>query len=115
MDGQLIRAAAVAATLAIAPTGTMAHQLVVFASVDCQVVTVEAKFSNGRVAQAGDVRVLDGENTLLMTLELGEDGTAVVPLDSVDHSGGLVIEVDTGGHDNYWIVTPDDITRNCGS
>jgi len=36
-------------------------------------------------------------------------------LDSVDHSTGLVIEVDTGSHDNYWIVTPDDIARNCQS
>jgi len=93
----------------------MAHKLVVFASVDCEVVTVEAKFSNGRVAQAGEVRVLDGENTLLTTLALSKDGTAKVPLDSVDATGGLVIEVDTGGHDNYWIVTPDDIARNCGS
>ena len=95
--------------------GAAAHQLVVFASVDCEAVTVEAKFSNGRVAQKGDVRVLDGENSLVMTLPLGSDGTARVPLDSVDHSGGLVIEVGTGSHDNYWIVTPEDIARKCGS
>lgn len=91
------------------------HGLVVFASVDCHAVTVEAKFSNGWVTQQGDVRVLDGENTLLTTLQLESDGTAVVALDTVDHSGGLVIEVDTGNHDNYWIVTPEDIARKCGS
>jgi len=111
----VIRAIALASLGIAAPIGAAAHQLVVFASVDCQAVTVEAKFSNGRVTQKGDVRVLDGENNLLTTLQLQSDGTALVPLDSVDHSGGLLIEVDTGSHDNYWIVTPEDIARMCGS
>ena len=95
--------------------GVAAHQLVVFASVDCEVVMVEVKFSSGRVVQQGDVRVLDGQNGLLTTLQLGSDGMVRVPLDSVDHSQGLVIEVETNGHDNYWIVTPEDIARNCQS
>ena len=56
----MIRPLALAATMIVAPLGAAAHQLVVFASVDCEAVTVEAKFSNGRVAQQGDVRVLDG-------------------------------------------------------
>ena len=111
----MIRALALTLGVAAVPSGAAAHQLVVFASVDCVVVTVEAKFSNGSVARQGDVRVLDGDNTLLATLALGEDGIATVPLASVDHSGGLVIEVDTGSHDNYWILTPDDIARNCRS
>lgn len=111
----MIRATALATLLIAAPLGAAAHQLVVFASVDCDTVTVEAKFSNGRVTQKGDVRVLDGDNTLLQTLQLMSDGTAKVPLEGVDHSGGLVIEVDTGGHDNYWIVTPEDIAKSCGS
>ncbi|MEO1238965.1 MAG: hypothetical protein AAFW64_04735 [Pseudomonadota bacterium] len=111
----MIRAVALSALGVAVPMGAAAHQLVVFASVDCQAVTVEAKFSNGRVTQKGDVRVLDGDNNLLVTLQLRSDGTANVPLDSVDHSGGLLIEVDTGSHDNYWIVTPEDIARNCGS
>ncbi len=111
----MIRALALATAFAAAPIAAAAHKLIVFASVDCEAVTVEAKFSSGRVAQKGEVRVLDGENELLTTLELMPDGTAILPIDSVDHSGGLVIEVDTNGHDNYWIVTPEDITRNCGS
>ncbi|WP_152544501.1 hypothetical protein [Actibacterium mucosum] len=111
----MIRALALSCLAVAVPFGAAAHQLVVFASVECAAVTVEAKFSNGRVTQQGDVRVLDGENNLLTTLQLGRDGTATVPLDSVDHSGGLVIEVDTGSHDNYWIVTPEDIARKCGS
>ncbi|KUF10245.1 hypothetical protein [Pseudoponticoccus marisrubri] len=111
----MIRAAALAALLSAAPIGAAAHQLVVFASVDCETVLVEAKFSSGRVAQQGEVRVLDGQNTLLTTLPLAEDGTARIPLESLDYSGGLMIEVDTGGHDNYWILTPEDIARKCGS
>lgn len=110
-----IRPVALAALCGVAPLGAAAHQLIVFASVDCDAVTVEAKFSNGNPVKIADVRVLDGQNELLTTLPITEDGTLVVPLDSVDHSGGLVVEVDTGSHDNYWIVTPDDIARNCQS
>ena len=112
----MIRACACAAAMMlISPATAGAHQLNVFATVDCEAVLVEAKFSNGKHPVAGEVRVLDGENTLLTTLALEADGTSRVPLDSVDHSSGLVIEVDVGSHDDYWIVTPDDIARNCGS
>ena len=111
----MIRILTFASIALAAPIGAAAHQLVVFASVDCQAVLVEAKFSNGRVTQQGSVRVLDGENNLQATLQLSSDGTARVPLESVDHSGGLLIEVDTGSHDNYWIVTPEDIAKNCRS
>lgn len=111
----MIRALAIASLVTAAPLSAAAHQLIVFASVDCEVVTVEAKFSNGNLAQEGEVRVLDGEDTLLATLTLDQSGQAVIPLDSVDHSGGLLIEVDTGSHDNYWVVTPEDIARKCGS
>ena len=76
---------------------------------------MEAKFSKGKVARMGDVRILDGDNNLLETLQLGEDGTASVPLVSVDHSRGLLIDVDTSSHDNYWIVKREDIGSNCGS
>ncbi len=101
--------------LAAAPLSVAAHQLIVFASVDCEAVLVEAKFSNGNVVQQGEVRILDGENTLQTRLDIQTDGTAMIPLESVDHSAGLVIEVDTGSHENYWIVTPDDIARSCQS
>jgi nickel transport protein len=110
-----VGAAMLTAIATAAPIGAAAHQLVVFASVDCEAVMVEAKFSSGRIAQKGEVRVLDGDNALQTSLELGSDGTARIPLDTVDHSGGLVIEVDTGSHDNYWIVTPEDIALECGS
>jgi nickel transport protein len=111
----LIRALGLATLVATLPGVAMAHKLTVFASIDCEVVIVEAKFSNGRAAQKGEVRLFDGENELLTTLQLAEDGTARVPLAEVDSPNGLLIEVDTGGHDNYWILTPEDFSRKCGS
>ena len=115
MDRPVIRPTALAGMLALAPLGVAAHQMNVFASVDCQAVLVEAKFSNGNAVQLAEVRVLNGTNDLLLTLPIKADGTLSIPLDSLDHATGLVIEVDTGSHDNYWIVTPDDIARNCQS
>lgn len=111
----MIRATLFAGVMAAVPFGAAAHQMIVFASVDCQTVMVEAKFSNGNAVQQAEVRVLDGESALQTTLPIQTDGTVSVPLDSVDHTGGLVIEVDTGSHENYWIVTPEDIAKNCQS
>lgn len=94
------------------PTVSVAHQLNVFAFVEDGTVIVETKFSNGNIPVSGTVRVLDAENILQMTLPLGKDGTARFPLDTDVSTGGLSIEVETGeGHDNYWILTPDDIAR----
>ncbi len=115
MDRPVIRIITLASLLAAAPIAASAHKLTVFASLSCEAVLVEAKFSNGNAVQQGEVRILDGQSTLLTTLPIGEDGTLSVPLASVDHSEGLLIEVDTGSHDNYWIVTPDDIAKSCQS
>ena len=98
-----------------AASAVLAHQLNVFASTDCEVVLIEARFSTGRVPVMGEVRILDGENTLLLNLELGVDGTLSVPLTELDATTGLLIEVDTGDHDDYWILTPEDIARKCQS
>lgn len=104
-----------AALSAVAALPAHAHQLNVFASTDCETVTVEAKFSTGRRPVSGEVRVHDGENRELMTGDLREDGTLSIPLDDLDSETGLLIEVDTGGHDDYWIITPEDIARTCQS
>ena len=89
-----------------------AHRLSVFASVEGETVVVEAKFSNGKRPVKGDVRVKAGDESLVLTLPLEPDGTARFALDSVDHAGGLTIEVETGeAHQDYWILTPDDIAR----
>lgn len=113
-----LRPAALLATAALtlgAASSARAHQLNVFASTDCDVVLIEAKFSTGRVPVMGEVRVLDGENTLLLTRDLGEDGKLTVPLAEVDATTGLLIEVEAGDHDDYWILTPEDIARKCQS
>jgi nickel transport protein len=108
---------AVLACLAVVASATvaLAHQLSVFAFVEEGQVIVESRFSNGNAPQVGEVRVLDGENQVLFALDLAEDGTATFPLDPAHADTGLLIEVTTGGgHDNYWILTPDDIAQGTG-
>src|SRR6056297_1682422 len=88
----------------------VAHDLRVFASVAGQTVTVESKFSSGRVPTDGEVRVLDAENVVLMTLDIGSGGMTEFPLPAGAAEGGLMIEVDVSeGHSDYWILTPEDI------
>ena len=106
--------ALIIAVVGLVPFSVQAHQLSVFASVDCDGVLVEAKFSSGKRPVKGELRVLDGARVLLQSLPLESNGTARVALDSVDHAGGLIMEVHTGGgHDDYWIVTPEDIESGC--
>lgn len=97
-------------------TSAAAHQLNVFAHVEQGTVVVESKFSNGKVPILGEVRVLDAANALLMTLPLTDDGTVRFALDPATATEGLTIEVSTGeGHENYWILTPEDIARGSGN
>ena len=101
-------ARSIAIALMLVGTGVNAHGLNVFASVQGQEVVVEAKFSSGRVPQIGTVRVYDSTDTLVRTLEISEDGTARFPVSGTED--GLRIEVETGdGHEDYWILTPEDL------
>ena len=108
--GPVIRILALMLALAASPAA--AHKLKVFAFVEGSAVVVEAKFSTGRVPVAGEVRVFDAAGAQVGTFELGEDGTITFPLDPVQAAEGLMIEVKTSeGHEDYWILTPDDIQR----
>jgi nickel transport protein len=107
--------AALTAVLAVSGTLAWAHQLTVFAFVEDGDVVIEAKFSNGRVPVEGVVRVLDAGGAPLATLALGPGGTARFAFDPATGAGGLTIEVETGeGHEDYWILTPEDIARGSG-
>lgn len=104
-----------ALALIAAATSVQAHQLSVFAFVEAGEVVVESRFSNGSVPVSGEVRVMDAAEALLTTLPLEKDGTARFALDADVAGDGLVILVDTGeGHEDYWILTPDDIARGSG-
>ena len=108
--GRVIRALALMA--AVAATPAMAHQLNVFAFVEDGSVVVEAKFSTGRIPVSGEVRVLDAAGKEIETYDLGKDGTLTFALDPAHADTGLTIEVEaSGGHEDYWILTPDDIAR----
>ncbi|MFZ5965336.1 hypothetical protein ACOXXX_20525 [Thalassococcus sp. BH17M4-6] len=89
-----------------------AHDLRVFASVSGDMVTVESKFSTGRVPKDGTVRVMDAENAVLMTLPVGEAGETVFALPEGTAETGLMIEVEVSeGHSDYWLLTPEDIAH----
>lgn len=107
-----MRRALLALALIAAALPAAAHQLRVFASVDGATVNVEAKFSTGRIPQSGEIRVFDGQETLLFTLPLDPSGVTSFPLDDGAAAGGLMIEVEAGeGHSDYWLLTPEDIER----
>lgn len=94
----------------------VAHDLRVFASVAGETVTVETKFSSGRVPTGGEVRVLDVENVVLITMEIGEQGLTEFTLPIGAKETGLLIEVDVSeGHSDYWVLTPDDIAHGQGT
>ena len=85
-----------------------AHQLNVFASVAGETITVEGKFSSGRPAMAGAVKVYDSANALLHETQLSADGTATLPVPA--SVTGIKIEVIAAdGHSNYWIMTAEDL------
>ena len=109
-----LRIAALAAGLSLLTATASAHQLMVFAAVEGQEVVVETKFSNGKVPKTGTVTVYDGTDKVVGTHALSPDGTARFPLQHAE--SGLRIEVTTGeGHDNYWVLTPDDIAKAAGN
>ncbi len=109
------RLLAIAAVVAFASTA-QAHQLNVFAFVQDGTVIVETKFSSGKIPVSGEARVLDANSEVILTLPLEEDGTVRFPLDLEVASGGMTIEVTTGeGHDDYWILTPEDIANGSES
>ncbi len=111
-----LAAVTIAALLSGWAGAAQAHGLNVFAFVEGDEVVVEAKFSNGRAPVTGDVQVIDAEGHLVARLTLEADGTLRFPLDPQAAEAGLTIEVSTGdGHDDYWILTPEDIARGSGS
>ena len=101
-----------AACLALMASPVLAHGLNVFAFVEDGDVVVEAKFSSGKMPAAGEVRVFDGAETLLTTITITEPAPLRLPLADLASDTGLLIEVETGnGHSDYWILTPDDLSK----
>jgi len=109
-DAGLAAALVLLTTLPAAP-----HQFNVFASVDCGSVEVEATLENGRPPATGEVRLRDADDKVILTLDLGDTGKKRVSLEGVDTSGGLTVEVESGAHSDYWVLTPEDITRTCSA
>jgi nickel transport protein len=87
----------------------LAHRLVVYAYAEGGEIVVEAKFSSGALAKAGEIRVLDAQNARLVTVPLEADGETRLPLPE-GAAQGVTVEVETDkGHQNYWVLTPADL------
>ena len=110
LRAHLVAIAAAALLAAAICTEALAHRLNVFASVQDGVIVVEAKFANGKKPTSGAVEIFNGADKLIATYELASNGELRVPLADLDASTGLRILVKAGEHhENYWILTPDDI------
>lgn len=102
--------------LSVLASTAHAHQLNVFAFVQDNVVIVETKFSTGRIPVSGEVRVLNVDAEIVLQTKLETDGTVRFPLDQTFSADGITIEVTTGdGHEDYWILTPQDIENGMAS
>lgn len=108
-----LRLALCAALAGLAAMPGAAHRLGVVASADCETMTVQATFPGGRAPAAAEVRLRDGEDRLIATAPLGEDGRVRISLARLDIDGGLVVEVVAGDHADYRILTPEDFARGC--
>lgn len=110
-------AAALAAGLIIAVSGpAAAHPFNVFAKSDCVTITVKASINDGQAPTEGAVTLLNGNDVVVLTTELvGNTGMVAIPLDGLDVTGGVRAEVVSGAHSDYWVLTPEDITRGCAS
>ncbi len=99
--------ALIAALIWAAPA--FAHRLVIYAYVEDDMVVLESNFSSGAVAGAGTVTVKDGEGAVLAEMPLSETGETRFGIPE-GGEGGIALEVLTdAGHDDYWILTPEDL------
>ncbi|QHQ36406.1 hypothetical protein [Algicella marina] len=104
----MIRSALIV-SLMLAATPTLAHRLVIYAYAAGGEVIVEARFSNQKPAQTGSVTVAAEDETVLAEAELDPSGETRIPI-SDSFAPGVIVTVKTGeGHEDYWVLTPDDI------
>ena len=100
----------VVTALAVAfPRLADAHQLSVFAKAKDDAVMITAKFADGSDVKSGTLRIFGADDALILQQDI--DGMWPIVFSVGPHRDGLRIEVDAGnGHDNYWILTPADLS-----
>lgn len=87
----------------------LAHQLKVFAFVEGADVVIEAKFTSGRAAVAGEYLVLDAEGTELLRAPLSAEGDTRFAIPDGGKDGMTVEVITDAGHTDYWLLTPADL------
>ncbi len=96
-------------TALMATMPAFAHRLVIYAYAEAGEVIVEARFSNERPAQIGTIKVALEDETVLMEVPLDPSGETRIAIDAA-FSPGVIVTVETSeGHEDYWVLTPDDL------
>jgi nickel transport protein len=90
-----------------------AHALGVFVTLNCTSVDVEARYSNGEPARSGTIAIYDDKDDLMTETAVRPGEATRVPFETADAASGFRVVVDTGSHEDYWIVTPEDVTSSC--
>ena len=90
-----------------------AHALGVFVTLDCTSIAVDARYSNGKRARAGTISLFDDRDILVVERPVSPDTATRIPFETANMLRGFRVVVDTSSHDDYWIVTPDDLSESC--
>lgn len=86
------------------------HSLSVFAWVEGDTLMVETRFSSGKIPVSGTITLYDGYDQKLSEHPITGEEFERLPLPNWE--SGLKVVSSTGdGHDNYWILTPEDIRQ----
>lgn len=92
-----------------------AHALGLFVTLNCTSIDVEARYSNGKPARSGTIALYDDEDDLMTETAVRPGEATRVPIENADAANGFRVVVDTGSHEDYWIVTPDDVISSCAA
>lgn len=106
----LIRSLALLAVLLTAAPA-LAHRLVIYAYAEAGEVVVESTFSNGAPAGNGSITVKDGAGAVLAEMPLADTGETRFPVPEGGAEGIAVEVVTDAGHEDYWILTPEDLSQ----
>ena len=90
-----------------------AHALGVFVTLDCTSIDVDARYSDGKQARVGKISLFDDRDILVVERPVSPNTATRIPFEAANMLRGFRVVVDTGSHDDYWIVTPDDLSESC--
>ena len=94
-------------------TYVYAHRVSIFAWVENGIVQVQGKFSTSSPARFSKITVLNPKNNdVLLDGKTDENGCFAFPVPDGADQHGLLLKIDAGeGHQNQWIMDPQEFPR----